>query len=253
MQPNVISIEEQHVKPSGTTAPLKNVALCNHLLEQAINRPSHLPGMVCFYGPSGWGKSFAAAYTANRHRAYYIECKSTWTKKAILTAILREMGIVPAKVIYEMTDQISEQLAISGRPLIVDEMDHIVEKKAVEILRDIYEGSNAPILLIGEENVHVKLRKWERFHNRMLAWQPAQACDVSDAKHLASLYCKHVTIADDLIDHICQQSAGVTRRICVNLNRVEQAALSKGLDAIDRATWGDKTLYTGQPPSRRVA
>ena len=65
---------------SDTIAPLKNVAMCGRALDRAITRPQHLPGMVCFYGPSGFGKSFAAAYTANNIR-HYIECKSTWTKR----------------------------------------------------------------------------------------------------------------------------------------------------------------------------
>lgn len=252
MQKNKVA-QMEDVQMSGTTAPLKNVALCNRLLETAMNRPAHLPGLVTFYGPSGWGKSFAAAYVANKHRAYYVECKSTWTRKAILTAILREMGIVPQTAIYEMTDQISEQLATSGRPLIIDEMDHIVEKKAVEVIRDIYEGSNAAILLIGEENVDTKLRKWERFHNRMLAWQPAQPADIADTKHLAKLYCKNVVIAEDLLAHIQKQSGGVVRRICVNLNLVEQTALSMGMDEIDRKNWGNKDLYSGSAPHRRIA
>jgi len=40
-----------------TTAPLTNVSLCMKALSRAMDRPGHLPGMVCFYGPSGWGKS----------------------------------------------------------------------------------------------------------------------------------------------------------------------------------------------------
>jgi len=247
---NVVNIDE--LQTTSTTAPLKNVALCNRLLEMAINRPTHLPGMVCFYGPPGWGKSFAAAYTANKHSAYYIECKSTWTRKAILIAILKEMGIVPATAIYEMTDQVSEQLAVSGRPLIVDEMDHIVNKKAVEIIRDIYEGSNAAILMIGEESIETKLRKWERFHSRMLAWQPAQPADLADAMHLARLYCKDVTIADDLMKLIQQQSGGVVRRICVNLNLVEQTAINMGVDSITKKDWANRDMYTGSAPTRRV-
>lgn len=251
MNNNIVNIEDQ-LPLSGTTAPLKNVGLCNQLLEMAMHRPAHLPGMVTFYGPSGWGKSFAAAYAANKHRAYYVECKSTWNKSALLKAVLREMGIVPAKVIYEMTDQICEQLAASRRPLIIDEMDHIVEKKAVEVIRDIYEGSNAAILLIGEENVDIKLRKWERFHNRMLAWQPAQPCDSADAKHLARLYCQDVSISDDLISHIQKTSNGVARRICVNLNLVEQTAINMGLDCIGLEAWGKRELYSGEAPRRRV-
>jgi DNA transposition AAA+ family ATPase len=241
------------VEQSATTAPLKNVMLCTRLLEQAMNRPSHLPGMVTFFGPSGWGKSFAAAYAANKYRAYYVECKSTWTKKALLSAILKEMGIQTASTIYEMTDQISEQLARSGLPLIIDEMDHIVEKRAVEVIRDIYEGSNAPILMIGEENIDTKLLKWERFHNRMLAWQGAQPADLEDTRQLARLYCRDITIEDDLLIKIQRESMGVARRICVNLNQVQQAAYSAGTDTIDLKMWGQKQLYTGSAPRRKVS
>lgn len=235
-----------------TTAPLQNVALCNIAMERAIHRPAHLPGMVAFYGPSGWGKSTAAAYVANKHRAYYVECKSTWTKKFLLLSILTEMGVAPAKTIPEMTAQVSEQLVLSQRPLIIDEMDHIVTKKAVEVIRDIYEGSNAAILLIGEENMPAKLREWERFHNRMLTWTPAQPCDLDDTRALASLYCRDVEIADDLLERILEVSRGTARRICVNIENVRQEALMMGGSTIDANTWGQRTLYSGEAPKRRV-
>ena len=48
----------QAVKPG--TAPLTNVSLCLASLTRAIDRPRHLPGIVVFYGPSGYGKSTAA-------------------------------------------------------------------------------------------------------------------------------------------------------------------------------------------------
>ena len=217
-----------------------------------MHRPAHLPGMVTLYGPSGWGKSFAAAHAANRHRAYYIEAKSSWTKKALLMAILKEMGIVPEKTIYQMTDQVSEQLVLSGRPLIVDEMDHVADKNAVEIVRDIYEGSNAPMLLIGEERLPHKLRRWERFHGRMLDWVPAQPADIEDARALRSLYCQSVEVADDLLERFLEAANGSVRRICVNLERARQEALGQGLTCIDRAAWGNRELFTGEPPRRRV-
>jgi len=237
-----------------TIAPLANVSLCSSALERAINRPAHLPGMVTFFGPSGWGKSFAAAYTANRYRAYYVECKSSWTRKALLLSILKSMGIVPATTIYDMTEQISEQLALSGRPLIVDEMDHIVEKKAVEVIRDIYEGSNAAILLIGEEKLPAKLKIWERFHNRMLDWVPAQPADLEDVSHLAELYSPDVEIADDLLNSIQRVNKGCVRRICVNIELIRRTALDVGQTEIDLTTWksSNRELYTGEAPKRSL-
>jgi len=252
---NIVNYPENgHTLPaSGTTAPLQNVALCNRLLEQAMNRPSHLPGIVAFYGFSGLGKSISAAYVANKTRAFYIECKSTWTRKALLRAILKEMNIDPANTNYEMVDQIGEELTLSGRPLIVDEMDYLVEKKAVNVIMDIYEASNAAILLIGEENLPTKLRKLEKFHNRVLTWELAQPANLTDTKHLAKLYCKEVAIADDLLQRIQEASRGTVRRICVNLHRVQQVALSElGQDSITNAEWGKRELYTGEAPARRV-
>lgn len=236
-----------------TIAPLVNVGLCMNTLQMAMNAPAHLPRLVSFSGPSGYGKSFAAAYCANKTQAYYVQAKSSWTKKAFLGAVLREMGIQPAKTIYEMTDQIAEQLVLSGRPLIVDEMDHIIEKNAVEIIRDIYEGSSAAILLIGEELLPTKLKRWERMHGRILHWGLAQPASIEDARVLARLYCRDIAIADDLLTRMVELAHGSVRRIVVNLERVREECLTLGRDDMDLDIWGRRDLYTGEAPKRRVA
>lgn len=243
----------QQSPPVNTVAPLANVAICVSAMERAMNRSPHLPGMVTFYGPSGYGKSTAATYTAHKHRAYYVQCMSAWTKKSFLSHVLIEMRIAPGRTIPDMTLQVAEQLALSDRPLIIDEMDHLAEKKVVEIVRDIYEASGgAAILLIGEETLPIKLRKWERFHGRMLDWVPAQEADFSDAQHLHQLYCHKVTIADDLIKKVSDLARGSVRRICVNLDRIEKEAAAEGLHEMDLATWGTRELYTGEAPRRRA-
>lgn len=233
-----------------TSAPLKNIGLTSQLLEQAINRPPHLPGIVVLYGPSGYGKSFAAAFAANAHDAYYIECKSVWTTKNLAQNILREMRIVPEGNVADMIALASEQLALSGRPLIIDEVDHIVQKKNIEVIRDIYESSLAPILLIGEESLGIKLNKWERFHNRVLRWQQAQPSDLADAMLLARMYCPSVTIERDLLARIVEKTLGVTRRICVNIDSVRVVADSEGWDSVSMALWGKRDIYTGEPTIR---
>jgi len=237
---------------STTIAPLANVSLLATSLEKALRRPVHLPGMVVMYGPSGIGKSFSAAYAANRYQAYYVECKSSWTRKALLAAILNSMGIVPAKTLPEMTDQAAEQLALSGKPLIIDEMDHIVEKKAVEVIRDLYEGSQGTILMIGEEGLPSKLKQWERFHNRILDWVPAQLADIDDCRLLARLYSPDVLIADDLLIEVTKSAKGCVRRICVNLEQIRRVASDVGVAELSRKDWGDRALYTGEAPKRRL-
>jgi hypothetical protein len=194
----------------------------------------------------------AANHVANSRRARYVQAKSVWTKKHFLKAVLFEMGIKPGGTIPEMADQVAEELATSGRPLIIDEMDHLVDRNAVELVRDLYESSQAAILMIGEEALPAKLKKWERMHGRVLAWVPAQPVTIADARQLTGLYCPRVQVADDLLGRLVELSHGSVRRVCVNLERVQEEAMLIGTDAMDLSLWGKRELYTGEAPKRRA-
>lgn len=234
-----------------TVANTGNMGLCEIAISRALNRDSGLPGLVCFYGPSGFGKSVAAGLVSIRRRAYYVQAKSFWSRKAFLLAILKEMSIHPAKTIPEIAEQVAAELANSQRPLIIDEMDHIIDKNYVELVRDLYEASQTPILLIGEEGMPSKLRRWERFHGRVLAWIQAQPCDLTDAKKLAAVYCPKVTVSDDLLARIVEVSRGSARRISVNLSLVQETALTEGMGEATLLSWGSRTFYSGEAPKVR--
>ncbi|MDA8230377.1 MAG: ATP-binding protein [Magnetospirillum sp.] len=242
------------VSPVNTVAPLRNVALLADLVERVANRPSGLPGMGCFHGPSGYGKTFAAIYAANRHRAYHVQVKSVWTRKKLCLAVLLEMGVQPAGTIPDMVDQIGQELSLSRRPLVIDEADFLVSKGMIEVVRDIYESSQGTVILIGEEQLPQKLKVWERVHGRMLDWVGAEPGTLADTRHLAKLYCRGVVTADDLQKELHEKSAGSVRRICVNWDRVREKAEAADIKEIDLATWlrlGGE-FFTGNPPPRRT-
>lgn len=234
-------------------APLYNVSLCLATLEKARNRPRHLPGIVVLYGPSGFGKSVAAAVTVTNAKAYYVQLQSSWTRKAIYLSILKVMGIVPAKTMYEMGEQIATQLATSGYALILDDAQYLTRKGHEELVKDIYESCLAPIMLIGEENLPGDLKKSERLHGRVLDFAQAQPPSLSDAKALRAAYAQKVTIADDLLALVHEEANGSVRRILVNLERIQDHALENGLEEIDKTAWGKNELYTGDAPARRLS
>jgi DNA transposition AAA+ family ATPase len=239
-------------QPAGTAtiAALRNVSLFAEGLSAATARSMHLPGLVVFHGPSGYGKTFAATYAANVHRAHYVEARSSWTKRALCRAILHEMGIEPAQRVYEMTSQIADALLASGRPLILDEADHVLAAGAIEIVRDIHESSGAAIALIGEERLPAKLRAVERVHNRVLRWVAAMPIDLQDTRQLARLYCSGLTLADDLLEAVVEAAKGGARRVCINLDLIRDAARAEQPAAIDAAWWAGRPLYTGQVQPR---
>lgn len=238
---------QEQVMPS--TAPLRNVAAFSALVERVKQRRDNLPGMAAFYGRSGVGKSKSATYAANKHKAYYVQVKAAWTRKYLCQMILGQMGIAPEKTLAEMVDQIAEQLATSKRPLIVDEADFLVQKGMVEIIRDIYEGSFATIILIGEENLPRTLKRFERFHNRILNWVEAQPCDEADCKLLARFFCPGITIAEDLLEKIRIAVDGCTRRFVVNLDHIFEFAQGHNLEEVSSDIYREP-IDTGMPGRR---
>lgn len=238
-------------KPN-TLAPLKNVAAMLTLATRLIERAPHLPGLGVFYGFSGYGKSWAAIYLQNKRDALRIEIGDSWTRLTMMKAILRELGVhEPKGTIATLTERAIECLSQPGHPpLLIDEADKLVDKGFVEIIREIHEAAQVPIILIGEEELPGKLQRSERTHNRVLVWSAAQPCDLEDTALLAKLYLPPTLKVDiDLLDKIRHVSGGRARRICVNLENVFEWAKLHGHTHVGLNYGG--SFDTGEPPKRQ--
>lgn len=239
-----------------TIANINNLSLVTVAMDKLVNRQDGLPGLGVLYGPSGFGKTTATVAVANQTHAYYLQLRSVWSKKTLLEKVCFEMGVPAARTTAGCLDVICEQLAASQRPLIIDEADHLVSKMGmVELVRDIYEGSQAPVMLVGEEMLPNKLKRFERFHGRVLTWVPAQAVSEADAVLLAKVYAPQVQIEPDLIRHLVQIAHGSVRRVTVNLVNLADLADSQGFDRLSLADAQQAAafeFYQGESPKRGV-
>lgn len=235
--------------------PLKNVMLFAELVDRVQNRPRHLPGMACFYGPSGYGKSRSATFGAHKSGAFYVECDDSFTKKTLCERILIELGLggaikgaVPT-LLAAIVDRLAET---QDRPLIIDEADFLIRKGMIDLVRAIHDKSQAPVILIGEELLPTKLQAHERAHNRMLDWVATQPCDLEDTALIAARMSNGVDIGDDLVAEIAKASGGRVRRVMVNLEQVVSLAKARNKRVMRLADW-DRPFFTGEPPKRRAA
>lgn len=236
-----------------TIAVLKNVAAAMVLLETLISRPTGLPGLGVMSGPSGFGKTIACQYAQNELGAIYIEARNFWSRKTFCEQLLVELGVPrPRGTIPNMMGEI---IAIVGnepdRPLIIDEADVLVDIKAIELVRDLYETTQVPILLVGEELLPQKLAEFERVHNRVLDWVLAEPCDADDTAALAAIICPKLTLSDDLLEQVRLQAEGRARRIVVSLHDVAQFARREGAASLDASTYSGR-LFTGAAPRRNA-
>ncbi|WP_346915096.1 ATP-binding protein [uncultured Roseibium sp.] len=239
---------------TGGLAAVKNVARFLSLMEMLIHRGPHLPGIGVFHGPSGYGKTYASIYAQNKRRALRLEVGDSWTRKKFLENLLAEADVKPTR--HTNADLTTEAIMALGddfeRPLIIDEADKLADKGMLELVREIQEHSQVPVLLIGEEQLPAKLMKVERVHNRVLEWVPAEPCDFDDARALSDLFCPDLDLDDGLVDLMVDRTQGRARRIVVNLNKIREYARNTRQSAFDASSFADGWFYTGEPPRRGV-
>lgn len=232
--------------------PLPNVQQFLRLVDRLQNRKLHMPGIGVFYGWSGLGKTASASYAVNKTRAFYVECDDTWSRRSLLDAIYYEVTATIAKgTVAQLQAELIKILRAEKRPLVIDEADYIVKKQFIDTVRDLEKKAFIPVILIGEENLPKKLEAYEKLHNRVLEWVPAQSCTVKDAAALARHYAHEITIDPELIAQIVKATGGVTRRVVVNIEALSEFSKEKNIQNVSLGDWPETRIYTGRPPLRQ--
>ena len=230
---------KQKVNNGVNMAPLRNVQAFGKLADTLNKRNLSLPGLGVFYGFSGLGKTVAANYVRNSRQAYLVEVRDHWNRKAFVEGLLNALFVpAPRGTTSKMMDQAAKILGDDpSRLLIIDEADKLVDKGMIELVRDIHEQAQVPIILTGEELLPQKLECSERTHNRVLEWVMAELCDLEDAKALAGLFCPNAKVSDDLLEAIIDKGQGRARRVVTTLNAVSDQVRNQALSEIDLATY----------------
>ena len=228
----------------------KNVAALHDAGEALRLRAPGMPGMGLVHGETGYGKTTAITWMANRANAVYVRALAAWTPAAMFRSILRELGRdVRGGSCADMIETIVEALAMSGRPLYIDEADYLVDsKRMTESLRDIHDMATSPVILVGMGGIDARLSHRKQLTGRVMQDVRFNPLDLEDASTIARELCE-IDLAPDLLEHLHRESCGSTRLICVGLARIEQSARSRGLGQISLADWGKRALFTGDAPT----
>lgn len=129
-------------------ANIGNLSLVQVAMNTLTNRAEGLPGLGVLYGASGYGKTTATIVFANKTQANYMRLSSVLSKKTFLEKITFEIGANPStKNTSGYFDAICEQLAITNRPLILDEADYLVSKTGMYKICVFY-GQISPRLIL---------------------------------------------------------------------------------------------------------
>jgi len=209
---------------------LASVVTMAELVEYMMQRPPDLPGFGVLSGCAGMGKTTSAIWAVNQYRAYMVRCRFTATQRGFCEDLAKELGLTkPERTIHRMVQQIGDHLADHyRRPLIIDEADHLVRRRIIEIVRDIYEGcapAGASIILVGEQALPAMLKQWERIDSRVLRQVQSPVPGVEDARVLANRICPALQLDDGALTAVLTVTRKSLRRMVSAFFAMRDAAL----------------------------
>lgn len=181
------------------TQNVKNfIALINSLQ----NKPDGVSRMALVYGEPGLGKSQTALWWAVKNDAVYLRSSNMMSGRWFLEELAEELGETPYYRSSDLMKQVVNQLVSIPRVIIIDELDYLLgDLKTIETIRDIYDRTNVPILLMGMNKADKKLSRYRHIYDRLSEILKFESFSLLEVKNIIEQL-SEVEISDDAINLI---------------------------------------------------
>ena len=203
------------------------------MMNNLQNRAEGVPGMGLVYGEPGLGKTQAIKWWAFKNDAILIRCNKMMSARWLLKEILDYMSEIKPYSISDSFDEVIRNLILTPRILIVDEVDYLTmdKNKSIEILRDIHDKTNIPVVLVGMTNAHSRLKKFSHLYDRLSEIVKFERFSKADIKTIVKEL-SEIELTDCAIKYI-YSNLNRFRQIVKVINKAETIAKANGLSSID--------------------
>jgi hypothetical protein len=226
-------------------APVKNVISTQNAFDSLYNRSYGVPGIGLIHGPTGYGKTTSVAYLFNQVNGVLVRARANDTSSSLLGRIVSELGAHPMQRNAKMVDYIIEQMSMHERPLFIDEADYLMgDIKLLESIRDLYDATEVPVVLIGMDQIAKRISSRKQFFNRISEWVEFRPADLDDVMVMADCMLENgIQVEAELLEKLRQSASGEMRRITIGLSQIEKLARANELDVVTLEHWGDQPFH----------
>ena len=155
------------------------------LVENLLNKPKNIPKMGLIYGEPGLGKSQTALWLACKYDSIYLRATNLMTGRWLLEEIAKEMDEIPRYLTSDNFNLIVQKLKQKPQLIIVDEIDYLMNNlKTIEILRDILDETDCPIIFVGMGLAHKKLERYKHLFDRFSEIVKFETFSINDLKQI---------------------------------------------------------------------
>jgi DNA transposition AAA+ family ATPase len=198
-----------------------NVSRFLAAIRQVESRAVAEKQIVVVTGEAGFGKSRTALWWGVHNSAVMISVFPLASPVWVLRDLVRELGDAPKRSAEDVKLQVVGLLAAEPRPIVVDEVEHALERGAVALdaLRVIADLCEVPFVLVGREGTREKLRRHKQIWRRLSPPCEFKALTLGDVRDLAAALAE-AEIGDEVIAAIHANCEG---RICTALAGIAAA------------------------------
>lgn len=210
-----------------------NVTLFRAALRQAEDTERGRPGMVAVWGEAGVGKTLAAHSMYAQHGGVFLRVVGGLTAHALLQALCWELRGSRPHGAQRCMAEILRALEEAPATIYVDEADRL-RVELIDMLRDIYDLTGAPVVLIGEQHLPGKLAQLSRIDDRIPEeYRVAMTGITTGDVALYAMEAADLALSPAACALLHKQARGNFRRVHNLLLTVEAAARAAGTDSVD--------------------
>jgi hypothetical protein len=236
-------------------AMTKNVKRFLFAVQALQHRDAGIEGMGLLWGMPGEGKSTTVGYAVNMLDGVFVRANRAWTMTGMLSALSAELELPASRIRAPMFSNCVKKLMERPRPIFIDEADYMLKSfDMLDTLRDIYDLTGSPVILIGMEDLARRLQLADsgRFARRITQWVEFDGIDKSDARTLADTVCE-IKLADDLLERLYDAAKANIGRMITGLARIETFGRTNKLDTVSAQDYGKREFFYDQPRFSRRA
>ena len=202
------------------------------LVENLVNKPKNIPKMGLVYGEPGLGKTQTALWLACKYDGIYLRASNLMTGRWLLDGLIKEMDELPRYLTSDNFNLVVKKLKATLKVIFIDEIDYLMNNfKTVEILRDLHDETDCPIIMIGMGLAHRKLERYKHLYDRFSEILKFETFGVSDISQIINEL-SQVPISADAIEYI-HQKHNRFRQIVLLINKLETIARENNLTEIN--------------------
>lgn len=216
-------------------------------------------GLVLVRGVYGIGKSELTERWAADSGYVFVRAKEVWTKRTVLEEVAAAMGLATDGRLSDVQNRIIAQLAVTMTPIIVDEADHLVDKRSaakLEVLRDITDLTGVMCFLVGMEHFPVMVARYGHIASRVARVVELEPLALEDVQATVAAKAE-VDMSPEVVQAIYSQARGRMRLVLGAIANIEQWAQANSWARVEAGHIKGRALVTeftsGQAGLRRLA